>query len=299
MTVDKNDTDREWLLRISPCVHIVGFGLTPGRWTDKRRMIADHALQAVGAGGAMDVDVDGRSYRCGANSFLIVPPDALVGRAGRCDRPFTRYWIHFDWVYRGDWPPRPWRRYVPPEQPEPFDRPAPAFVPDGVLHGRIPRPRRFFQDFERLNDRWHFGSPANRWTCRGLVLEMLIGLLAPGSKDPGGDPGVPTASRIRRKLRRLAETPFHRAPSVREYLSRGDLSYDHQARVFRAACGMTPMAYVNSLRIARAQAMLTDTDHPVKQVALHLGFRDSRYFARLFRKITGLSPTAYRRADAL
>ena len=297
MEWDKNDESGDWLLRISPQVHLVGYHHAPSGWSDGGRVIADYALQAAGPGGQLTVRAEDKLYHCPHGTFIIVPPDVWVLRSGPTHRPFTRYWVHFDWVFREEWPVRPWRQDVSsPEQAGGFGRPVPPFVPGGVLQGEIPHPGRFFQDFERLNERFHFGSPGERLSCRGLLLEMLSALLAPVEQAPADVP-PPAARRVRQALRRLADVPFAQAPPIRKYLASLGGSYDHQARVFRQAFGQTPLAYVNSLRMARARALLADTDYPIKQIAHELGFVDVGYFDRLFRKHAGLSPAAFRRAS--
>ena len=66
-------------------------------------------------------------------------------------------------------------------------------------------------------------------------------------------------------------------------------------RIFGRYLRERPMAYMQRLRIYRAAQMLADTGKPVTEIALDCGFSSPGYFARQFRRITGKSPTAYRR----
>ncbi len=64
---------------------------------------------------------------------------------------------------------------------------------------------------------------------------------------------------------------------------------------FKKRFGVSPIEYVNTLRLEKAARFLTD--HPeksIKEVAMEFGFRDYRYFSRLFRKRYGITPTAYK-----
>ena len=55
---------------------------------------------------------------------------------------------------------------------------------------------------------------------------------------------------------------------------------------------MTLMDYFTRMKISRAQAMLQESpDATVHQVAEALGFRDVYYFTKVFRRITGVSPS--------
>ena len=66
-------------------------------------------------------------------------------------------------------------------------------------------------------------------------------------------------------------------------------------RRFREYFGVSPSHYVNSVRIRRAQFLLTETDRPVSEIAAAVGIPDVFYFARLFRETTGETATDYRK----
>lgn len=66
-------------------------------------------------------------------------------------------------------------------------------------------------------------------------------------------------------------------------------------RRFRAATGYSPREYVQALRMEEAKQLLEATRAPVEAVAETIGYSDPRAFQRLFRRSTGLTPSAYRR----
>ena len=74
------------------------------------------------------------------------------------------------------------------------------------------------------------------------------------------------------------------------------LSPSHFARAFRAAMGEPPHRYLVRLRIKMARELLEHTRLPVIEVGLRCGFEQTTHFATMFRKMTGLSPRAYRAA---
>jgi AraC-like DNA-binding protein len=63
---------------------------------------------------------------------------------------------------------------------------------------------------------------------------------------------------------------------------------------FKSYTGMTPYQYFIHLKINRAKELLGSEGVSVKEAAFRLGFDDAYYFSRLFRKKTGLSPSAWR-----
>jgi AraC-like DNA-binding protein/quercetin dioxygenase-like cupin family protein len=104
-----------------------------------------------------------------------------------------------------------------------------------------------------------------------------------------------------RALLRIAETISHLEtqfdkPIVLDQLAGiARMSKRSFLRAFQAATGNTPIAYLIQLRVNRAAALLRHTDHRVTEVAFQVGFSDSNYFTRQFRRLMGCSPRAYRR----
>jgi transcriptional regulator GlxA family with amidase domain len=67
-------------------------------------------------------------------------------------------------------------------------------------------------------------------------------------------------------------------------------------RRFKQATGITPQAYLQSLRIASAKELLRHSNLSVAEIAWQLGLQDVSYFSQLFRRHSGMSPLRYREA---
>ncbi|MBN1260352.1 MAG: substrate-binding domain-containing protein [Anaerolineae bacterium] len=74
------------------------------------------------------------------------------------------------------------------------------------------------------------------------------------------------------------------------------LSDDYLTFCFRKELGVTPITYLNRFRVNQARRLLTETHKSITEIALEIGFSDSGYFSRVFRREVGLSPEAYRQA---
>jgi AraC-like DNA-binding protein len=72
----------------------------------------------------------------------------------------------------------------------------------------------------------------------------------------------------------------------------------HFSRSFRRTFGETPHQYLLTRRIERARHLLRTTDLKVAEVCLAVGFQGVGSFTTTFRRHVGMSPTAYRRANA-
>lgn len=66
-------------------------------------------------------------------------------------------------------------------------------------------------------------------------------------------------------------------------------------RRFAKAAGMRPIDYAHALRLEEAKQMLETTDLTVEAIANEIGYEDTSFFGRLFRRKTGLTPAQYRR----
>ncbi|RQW64838.1 AraC family transcriptional regulator [Vibrio viridaestus] len=72
-----------------------------------------------------------------------------------------------------------------------------------------------------------------------------------------------------------------------------NISLNHFRRIFKETTGLTPVDYLNRLRITRASHMLVSTDKMISEIALEVGLYDYNYFSRLFKKYVGCSPRLY------
>ena len=60
--------------------------------------------------------------------------------------------------------------------------------------------------------------------------------------------------------------------------------------------GMTPITYLNRYRVNQAKVLLAKSNKTMMEIARAVGFSDSGYFSRVFRRQVGVSPDAYRRS---
>ncbi|MBP0496398.1 helix-turn-helix domain-containing protein [Pararoseomonas indoligenes] len=73
------------------------------------------------------------------------------------------------------------------------------------------------------------------------------------------------------------------------------LSCGHFGRAFKQSFGVSPHSYVMERRIARAKAMMLESRMPLCDIALSCGLADQAHLSRVFRRLTGSTPLAWRR----
>ena len=85
--------------------------------------------------------------------------------------------------------------------------------------------------------------------------------------------------------------------SVQEVAAACKVDDRYLYNLFVKHTGLSPKQYSNALRLQKAQALLKESDCPVSEVALQVGFADGLTFSRFFSRLCGQSPTAYRKAN--
>lgn len=88
---------------------------------------------------------------------------------------------------------------------------------------------------------------------------------------------------------------FSVANPVEEMIKRSTLAGRTFKRRFSNATGLTPIAYVQRLRVEDAKRRLERTEAPVDEISWRVGYEDAAFFRRLFKRTTGLAPGAYRK----
>ncbi|MEZ5995677.1 MAG: helix-turn-helix transcriptional regulator [Hyphomonadaceae bacterium] len=111
---------------------------------------------------------------------------------------------------------------------------------------------------------------------------------------PNQDPAL-----LRRLLRAKdrMDAASHEEWPVERLAEVSGVSQAHFARSFKAAFGIPPHRYLLTRRIERAKALLRDTDMPIIDIMMETGWQSLGTFGRVFRDITGQSPTELRAGE--
>ena len=82
--------------------------------------------------------------------------------------------------------------------------------------------------------------------------------------------------------------------NISQLADRANLSLPYLSTVFKQAMGQTISSYLSQQRLLHAQELLQDISIPIKDVCARSGYEDPHYFARSFKKQTGMTPSEYR-----
>jgi AraC-like DNA-binding protein len=96
------------------------------------------------------------------------------------------------------------------------------------------------------------------------------------------------------RARDLIDTRYASPLDVPTLAARAGVSPAHFARRFRATFGETPHQYLLSRRLERAQFLLRESDRSVAEICLDVGLTSVGSFTTSFKRVVGMTPTAYR-----
>lgn len=275
----------DWLVRISPQIHVIWAGSVSSSWFEPARRLYNHQL-VVFFNGACNVRIDGDVFLCKKGTFMIIPPGKLHSAAA-LEGGFSNYSIHFDWAFTGRSFPSRHCVYHPASIPLRELHPAPSFIPKCPMFGEVGREEEVFSVLRKLHFRWISSGRGQRESCRALLLEALILLLSPGV---GAHAGYGRSDQLACKVKSFLQDSYLKAISIQKSLRSLGCSHAHLCRIFSRTYGMSPREYLNELRLEHAKGMLLSGSCSVKESALGSGFNDPRYFARIFRRRNGMSP---------
>lgn len=143
----------------------------------------------------------------------------------------------------------------------------------------------------------------------GFARETMIDLLVRGAiidvvrhvekADQVGRPhrGGLSPAQLRRVTDYIASS-LDRSPTIAELAEACGVSAGHLMRSFRQATGETIHGHVQRVRIERAQTLLAQSDHSIKEIAHLLGFGSASSFSVAFKRLHGLSPSDLRRTGS-
>lgn len=134
-----------------------------------------------------------------------------------------------------------------------------------------------------------------------LVISKLFSLLAKLSAANAFEDAAPVSfqrqeqrlDHVKRAMNFMTEN-YAEKITLEQLAREARLSPFHFARTFKAMTHLTPVNYLNRLRVERATDLLKEKERKILDVALDVGFSHLSYFNKTFRRFQGCTPSEYR-----
>lgn len=202
-----------------------------------------------------------------AGKAFVIPAGLSHSYGADSDDPWTIYWLHF----KG-------------EMAAAYARNLSGIIPFR-LDSSPGSPKLLFKEMLSEFEGTRSGSYIS------TILYHLLGVLAHGKEYSEAEPDK---NPVVEKCKEFISRNMARDINLSDIVDVSGVSTTQCANLFRIYCGATPMAYLSSLRIGEACRLLELTSLNIKQISALVGISDPYYFSRLFRKHTGVSPSAFR-----
>lgn len=246
-------------------------------WMHLTRDLIDFELMAVTQGILYIADSQ-REYVVKKGEYILMSPDKFQHGYRQSDCKF--YWLHFS---------IPGNTYeISEESSISFDNREKIHIPS---IGNISLPDRIIVLMKQLQDsdkRYH-----NPLLNNALTSVIIHELYSQGSAyKKFSDPKK--SAQIYNDI--TDYIIYHACENIRVSEVADYFGYNEKylTTFFRRQSGVSLKQFMLQAKMDAAKAELTDTNHSISQIAYNVGFSDSHNFTNAFKKITGLSPSAYR-----
>ncbi|MFL5676590.1 MAG: helix-turn-helix domain-containing protein [Chloroflexota bacterium] len=144
--------------------------------------------------------------------------------------------------------------------------------------------------FEMVYDEFTANRP-----CSAELISCYLEAIFLQVRQHFSEPAREAVPLVERSLGYIHEH-YARAFDIDELARQVSVSPSYLFRLFKKKMDLTPMHYRTMVRIDKAKLLLADDQLTVDSVAQRVGFDDPKYFARVFRGVTGTTPSSYRRS---
>lgn len=132
--------------------------------------------------------------------------------------------------------------------------------------------------------------PLRQIAVENLVMAFLLEVISCSRKQQKSTPISPAIQRVKEYVGDNLDQDI----SVEDMAEVSGLSTYWFKEKFKKETGLSPADYVSRRKVEEAKTYLTTSDESITDIAFMLGFSSSQYFATVFKKYTGITPTAYR-----
>lgn len=218
---------------------------------------------------------------------LIIAPGVPHSYSASYNNPWTIFWMHvrgsfFD-SFIGNWNPVSAKRS--PAAAGAFSE---LITVSGASGKRMKE--LFFECFQLLKMPYQWEDFF--YLCQ--LASTIISLIPRASKRSAGNLSGAGNQALETAVM-FMKNHLHESITLDELAKVSGFSQSHLYHLFHESSGYAPIEYYLRMKMQAASKDIFFTDIPIRKISETYGISDPYYFSRLFKRITGLSPTHYRR----
>ncbi|WP_281888773.1 AraC family transcriptional regulator [Paenibacillus sp. YYML68] len=240
--------------------------------------------------GALYITEDDQPYTISAGQMLLLEPSRTHWGHQSCEEDTETYFVHFSHPYPHrelDSSGFPWTSSLQPGcDLDPSPRGHSMYIPkyaDVQVSDLIP----VLNHMVEIRDH---SFVQNVLELHSLAVKLFVELQHIIYRQKA----MPRSLELCTKVTRYIEMNFNAPISARQLETEIHFNIDYITRCMKKHTGMTPLQYMQHIRIEHSKRKLATTMLSIQEIADHIGFERSSYFIRIFRGKEGMTPGQYR-----
>lgn len=250
-----------------------------GEWEHPNRLLSDLHVFIFVESGKIEVVEDQTTYTLTSGDYLFLHKGIVHGGTKRYQPSTSWYYIHFFASHPNDIPEYHWGR-------------SPSIIPEETYCKRITLPKTgrveqvdyLIMKLQQIIADQRNGPLAQSLSCYQLFLDLYRQAKKTQQK--------PQTEKIVNKIINLCQNSDQKLSSEK-IAQQLHLNYSYISTIFKKETGKTINRYQNEQMIERAITLFNQTDANISEVSEQLQFPNPFYFSRVFKQITGISPSDY------
>lgn len=220
--------------------------------------------------GRAHLNVSDQAYTISPGDLLLLPAGARHRYSADPSQPWTLHWVHYGGPLAAAF-----REHM-------------GFR-DGLYIRRLGRHPRLLVDFNGLLAVRQTGFRSEGLVHASNRLRQLLTAVSLCTEEESGRDSLDLD-----RIHAFMQDRLHERISLKQLADLASLSPAHFATRYRQLTGVAPIQHFLHLKVEQACQLLDTTDLSFFTISAQLGYEDSYYFSRLFKKVMGQSPSSYR-----
>ncbi|MCS7464900.1 AraC family transcriptional regulator [Paenibacillus doosanensis] len=262
-------------------------------WTHSRRIVDSFEI-IIGISGCLYISQGQAEYEVKPGDVLLILPGQMHQGYRMCESGISFYWFHFtaDREYALLDEHQLSEELSKLNKPDSAKMFSEAYIPLFYAPSRVERVNILFQQLQHVVNSNYYTRQAAHYIATSLLIELSEQMI----KDYYNSSKLPQGDKIISEMIEWIRVHMREDISVSDVAEKFTYNKDYLSRFFKKRTGFHLQEYIHLMKMSKAKELLTRSSQSIKDVAEFVGFRDEKYFMRLFKKYENMTPTEYRQA---
>lgn len=245
------------------------------KWQIREERVHHHILIFI-TGGQAIYHSGGEVFELHQGDVLFIPAGTIRSCHNDAKGPHQKYSAHFTTAGEAD-------------------KTVEALRQRGMFKWNIHNADYFRQRFSMLLLQWFDQTPGGLLICQGILLELIGRLIHDTQQQIRSAVKKDLIHKLQAYIVHNKSKPIQLSDLARHI----DRSPNHVTRIFKEVLGQTPIDYIHQVKVSVACELLKSSGMTIAEISDYLGYCEQSYFHRIFKKFTGVAPTAVQKGHPI